>query len=366
MSYEDEDGFSKSDYKEGIIYDFGINDGFWSRPKNDFQRLYNAQTAKRNGRLYEYIFEFSEDRPATGGYISLLNVEVQDDVGIAVRGTKSAMKFMNQYIGTPSGLGIFNGQGTFMDNYISSDIEGVKPYYIINVKYRERGVDEMWIDLGQPTHGHTARFWFSLVYDESGQFYHVDGDSWKAGQYITDNHTDNKLVWNHDDGDPETKESRLPATLSRALGQEVYQEFFTEQGINRSINWTYKGNDGAWRSGNDEYWITHGFPNGRKYRVWNDFMMNDGLFLGLGGVLFWLLKKTKLLGFVFKQVTKQITRRIGKVPIKGDTEDILQALNSDPSTGDSSYALNHIGSRVSWINRRLKRSYSPQKGVMRL
>lgn len=339
MVYQDEDGKTSSDYSTEL------------EEQTDWQRWVNMLKAGGKGSLYEYIFTFSDTKPETGGYLQFTNMILYDFIHDITQATKAGLRFLNRAVGTPSGLGLFSGEGAILDSWEANNDGENKMIYITHFKYRLQGTSDSWTDHGAVQRAHKVKMPMT----------HKEGNDYLSGATVLGEYIDGEVVWNH----TPNEWPKLHLSIRRALGKEIEDEFYDERGIENSVNWLYKAEDGTYKQGNDEYWTTRGYPDGRRYRLWHDGVMIDGAWsVGIGFVIF-ILKRFKLSGTILKMIAKQLSKKLGKIGLKTDVNEIIDILEADPTTDGSSNAINLLMDKLQYMESKFQGAYSPQKGVLR-
>jgi hypothetical protein len=346
LVYHDELDNTYSDYKADVKTTLTVGD-----TRNNFQKWWEVQMAMITAmRDIEFRFTFADEPPASGGFIRLVNQQLLDSFGDLVGIVQYGMQFLNKTIGSPSGLALFNGTGTLFDKFIASEIDNDNVFYITNIWWREKGSGGAWTDFGQPTRAHLATLQrFVEVGDDLETTLGGTLGFWD-GSYHIFNYTD---------------KTGLTFSLCKALGSEIYEKFFDEEGVNATVDWMYETAEGDYKYGTDAYWTTHGYPEGRKYRVWKDFFRVD--FLWGAGVSFviYLIRKAKLGAFITKTVAKQLSKKLGKIGLAVDIDAIIDLLQSDAENQRSFKSINQLMTRLLYVVNKFEAAYSPQKGVMR-
>jgi hypothetical protein len=344
--YDDEDGYGKAHYKSEIIATVDSSTNL----RDLIVQWWDTQKGKWTARKsMEYRFTLSDTEPETGGFFKVMNYHMKDAVGETAAIIKGGLQFLSKAVGTPSGLGLLNGSSTMFDSWNFPQIDGEDVGYITNIWWREKGSADAWTNFGQPTRVHFVY----LPIIQEGSPHIMAGDAIAAywdGSYH---------IWNHTNC-----ETFFGAKLSKAIGLEIYDLFMTDDGLEGSQLYYYKAEDGTYKRGDDVYWTTHGFPNGRKYRISVEGGI-DAIWLIGTALLVWILQRYKLGGALMKQVSKQLTKRLGKVGLKADIADLMNTLESDPEASRSFKSLNIMSEKLYSIFQRFERAYSPQKGVLR-
>lgn len=143
--------------------------------------------------------------------------------------------------------------------------------------------------------------------------------------------------------------SVVPFHLLRpALALIYYFDWkFQDVEFDKTIDWLYCYTDpitheNSYYRGDDDFWLTHGFPNGRKYRLFQDGVCKDGLILAIAAVVMLVVKQIDFVG-AMKDIAFLIYRlKQGK--LKASIDDLIDLLKDvDVDEEDRLAFINNIG-----------------------
>lgn len=301
MTFTDGSGKSAADYKALILGDFSQKE---LDLRDDWYSFVDMLRAGMNGQKREYKLTFAEDPPSSGAYIKVMMPCIMDGVEDGFSYIQEMTQLLNKLFTLPSGLTPMapGSQPIDWDMYEEPYQGDIKVKYIVAAWHREQGSSDSWVSIPL-THNQT-------IYNAN-----------VAGAYDTGSY----LIWNHS--------TLSHFWLAYALGKEISNKWGLEDGIDSTIMWHYATDESPPRylRGDDSYWLTHGFPNGRKYRLYRDLYKHDyKMFRYTAGIIALIL----YLGLPKKIISKVISIVNGKMKMAKMTAPANEILDRLETTAD--------------------------------